>query len=114
MSIGAAGGLLIGIPAGWLLAELVRDDGEPVSWVLAVGAALICTAIGNVRAGAGAYARTAPAPGRAQAVGAVSDGSIVVCAESGLADCHGSCSAVVPWRSCTEDFIARSFPMIWS
>jgi len=46
MAIGAAGGLLIGIPAGWLLAELIRDDGEPVSWVLAVGAALICTAIG--------------------------------------------------------------------
>jgi hypothetical protein len=46
IAIGAAGGLLVGIPAGWLLAELVRDDGEPLSWVLAVGAALICTAIG--------------------------------------------------------------------
>jgi hypothetical protein len=46
MVLGGATGLLVGIPAGWLLAELVRDDGEPMSWIIAVGAALVCTAIG--------------------------------------------------------------------
>jgi len=46
MVIGGAIGLLVGIPAGWMLAQLVRDDGESMSWVIAFGAALVCTAIG--------------------------------------------------------------------
>lgn len=46
MVVGGAMGLLVGIPAGWMLAQLVRDEGESMSWVIAVGAALVCTAIG--------------------------------------------------------------------
>ncbi len=33
-------------PCRMVLAELVRDDGESMSRVIAVGAALVCTAIG--------------------------------------------------------------------
>lgn len=44
--IGGLCGLVVGLPAGWLLAELVRDDGEPMSWVVAVGTTLVCAAIG--------------------------------------------------------------------